>query len=76
MWHYGRSQDVIQRRQQVLEAAYQRTPERFVGGLPKPQQLPEAVWINPPKLAVEQENPSSSLGEEEDAVSQYTMIRP
>ena len=74
--HYGRAQDVIQRRKQALEAAYQRTPERFVRGLPKPQQLPEAVWINPPKLAVEEENPLSPPGEEEDAVRQYTIIRP
>jgi putative transposase len=53
--HYGRAQAVIQQRQQVLQAAYQRNPERFVKGLPKPPQLPEAVWINPPKLAVKQE---------------------
>ena len=53
--HYGRALAVIQQRQQVLQAAYQRNPERFVKGLPKPPQLPEAVWINPPKLAVKQE---------------------
>jgi len=51
--HYGRAQAVIQQRQQVLQAAYQKNPERFVKGLPKPLQLPEAVWINPPKAMAE-----------------------
>lgn len=54
--HYGRAQAVIQQRQQVLRAAYQKNPERFVKGLPKPPQLPEAVWINPPKPAPKQED--------------------
>lgn len=54
--HYGRAQAVIQQRQQVLRAAYQKNPERFVKGLPKPPQLPEAVWINPPKPAPKHED--------------------
>ena len=58
--HYGRAQAVIQQRQQVLKAAYQKHPERFVKGLPIPPQLPDAVWINPPKLAVQQEEPLPS----------------
>ncbi len=53
--HYGRAQTVIQQRQQVLQAAYQKNPERFVKGLPKPQPLPDAVWINPPKAKMEME---------------------
>lgn len=52
--HYGRAQGVIQQRQHVLQAAYLKNPERFVKGPPKPPQLPEAVWINPPKPAVKQ----------------------
>jgi putative transposase len=46
--HFGRASAVLQQRQQILEAAYQRTPERFVKGLPKPLTLPTTVWINPP----------------------------
>ena len=46
--HFNRSQAVIQKRQIVLQAAYHKTPERFVKGLPVPPQLPRAVWINPP----------------------------
>ena len=46
--HFGRAPAVLQQRQQVLAAAYDRTPQRFVKGLPKPLPLPAAVWINPP----------------------------
>ena len=53
--HYGRAQTVIQQRQQVLQAAYQKNPERFVNGPPKHQPLPDAVWINPPKMLAEVE---------------------
>ena len=35
-------------RGQTLQAAWTRHPERFVRGIPKPDPLPEAVWINPP----------------------------
>jgi len=49
MVHYGRAVEVIEKRQVILQAAYDTHPERFVKGLPVPPQLPEAVWINPPK---------------------------
>jgi putative transposase len=49
--HFGRAQAVLAQRQQTLVAAYQKNPERFVKGLPTPPQLPQAVWINPPKPA-------------------------
>jgi len=58
--HYGRAQAVLQQRQQVLQAAYHKNPERFVKGLPQPPQLPVAVWINPPKPALKLEEPSPS----------------
>lgn len=51
--HYGRAQAVIQQRQQILHAAYQKNPERFVKGPPRHQPLPEAVWINPPRTPAE-----------------------
>lgn len=47
--HYGRAEEIIHQRQQVLQAAYQKNPERFVQGPPKPPELPTEVWINPPK---------------------------
>jgi len=46
--HFGQAQQVREQRQQTLQAAFALHPERFVRGLPKPQPLPEAVWINPP----------------------------
>jgi len=46
--HFNRAQQVLQKRQSVLQAAYEKTPERFVKGAPVPAQLPQAVWINPP----------------------------
>jgi putative transposase len=46
--HYGRAEEVIQRRQEVLSQAYERNPERFVRARPKPPDKPTAVWINPP----------------------------
>ncbi len=49
MVHYGRAQTVLRARKEVLLAAYEKHPERFVQKEPSPQPLPEAVWINPPK---------------------------
>jgi len=46
--HFGRAPRVLEQRQQVLHAAYDRHPERFVHGLPTVAELPAAVWINPP----------------------------
>lgn len=50
--HYHRAATVLTQRQAVLLAAYQKTPERFVKGLPVPSPLPTAVWINPPAPAL------------------------
>lgn len=49
--HFQRSETVLQKRQEVLQAAYDKNPQRFVKGLPVPEQLQIAVWINPPKPA-------------------------
>jgi len=47
--HFGQAQAVYEQRQQVLHAAYNAHPERFVRGLPTPPELPTAVWINRPQ---------------------------
>jgi putative transposase len=49
--HNGRAEAVHAQRAQVLAAAYDQRPERFVRGLPRPPALPTAAWINPPKAA-------------------------
>lgn len=46
--HFGSAHEALKQREQVLRAAYDRHPERFVGGLPRVAELPAAVWINPP----------------------------
>ena len=45
--HCGSAPRVLEQRQQVLHAAFNRHPERFVRGLPTVAELPAAVWINP-----------------------------
>jgi putative transposase len=47
--HYGRAAHALQQRQQVLDHAYAMNPDRFIRAAPRAQQLPPAVWINPPK---------------------------
>lgn len=58
--HFGRAQTVLAQRQQVLQAAYQKNPERFVKGPSTPAPLPLAVWINPPKAVLPPEPPPAS----------------
>jgi putative transposase len=47
--HYGRAPKVIEARQNVLDLAHQKHPERFVRKRPKAPSLPDAAWINPPQ---------------------------
>src|SRR4051794_41966913 len=46
--HYGRAEAIHAERQSVLDAAYNRTPERFVRRAPTPPSVPTAAWINKP----------------------------
>jgi putative transposase len=48
--HYGLAEKMQKARGEILRAAYETHPERFVKKLPVPPSLPEAVWINKPKL--------------------------
>jgi len=47
--HHGRVDAVYAQRQQVLQAAYEAHPERFVRGMPTPLEPPKEVWINQPQ---------------------------
>lgn len=51
--HYGKAEVVTSRRQNVLASAFDKHPERFVRGLPVPPSLPQAAWINKPKVESE-----------------------
>ena len=46
--HYGRADEVLDRRHLVELAFYELHPERFSKGAPKRKSLPKAVWINRP----------------------------
>jgi putative transposase len=48
MVHYGEAPAVVERRQAVLDAAYQTHPERFVRHPPRSIAAPKEVWINKP----------------------------
>jgi putative transposase len=48
MVHYGQADEIFQKRQLVLDAAYLAHPERFVRRPPKPLSIPKEVWINKP----------------------------
>lgn len=48
--HYGLAEQTQKARGQVLSAAYEAHPERFVRKRPVPPLVPEAVWINKPKI--------------------------
>ncbi|BAI75286.1 transposase (plasmid) [Azospirillum sp. B510] len=47
--HYGQADAVHAARQQTLDRAFRRTPERFVRKAPQPPAKPIEVWINPPQ---------------------------
>jgi putative transposase len=46
--HHGHATDLHAARARVLDAAYERYPERFVRKPPVPPALPTAAWINKP----------------------------
>jgi putative transposase len=46
--HHGQAPQLHAVRARVLDAAYARHPERFVGKPPVPPKLPSAAWINKP----------------------------
>lgn len=56
--HTGQAAKIIQQRNQVLLAAFERHPERFKGKIPTAEPVPKAAWINPPaKPTPSEENP-------------------
>ncbi len=60
--HHGLAESVHEKRKDVLVAAYVAHPERFVNGLPRPAELPQAVWINPPlEKTASQDAPGSTI---------------
>ena len=52
--HYGQAEPVLAQRQQLLRAAFNHHPERFVRGQPALAHLPTEVWINRPPTPPEE----------------------
>lgn len=48
--HYGEDQKILRQRAAVLATAFKKHPQRFKGKIPQPLAVPNAAWINPPKL--------------------------
>ncbi len=48
--HYGLAEKTQKARGEILSAAYEAHPERFVRKRPVPPSVPAAVWINKPKV--------------------------
>lgn len=46
--HFGRIENVLERRQRALDHAYAANPERFTRGRPTARRPPPKVWINKP----------------------------
>lgn len=59
--HAGHGAQLLHQRHATLLAAYLAHPERFVGGAPRLQTLPEAVWINPPEKPTRQEGLQATI---------------
>jgi putative transposase len=67
--HYRREKDILTARQRVLDEAFAKHPERFVGGSPCVATLPEAVYINPPALSRSADTPLVTLATPEDTAT-------
>ncbi len=61
--HFGLAQRRREQRAVALRSAFEKNPQRFVRGMPKPPALPTQVWINKPKETVI-ENPIQDMGVE------------
>ena len=61
MVHYGKAEAVTNQRRIVLASAFDAHPERFVRGLPVPPSLPEAAWINKPKVESKELMPAENI---------------
>jgi len=49
--HYGQTDAIHAARQNTLDGAFNRNPERFVRKQPEPPAKPIATWINPPAVS-------------------------
>ena len=58
--HHGLAAELTRQRSITLDAAFLAHPERFKNNAPRPPEVPNAVWINPPmKKATSPAKPST-----------------
>ena len=48
--HAGRGDEVLARRHATVLQHFERTPQRFINGRPRPASVPHEVWINAPTV--------------------------
>jgi putative transposase len=58
--HSGQAEQVLTKRQETLNAAYEAHPERFPRGRPQVGRLPKQVGINLPRPSVDESTPATS----------------
>jgi len=73
--HYGRAATMLEARYRTRLAAYAAHPERFVQGPPRPETLPEAVWINAPTRTARQDAPGTTIVTPDDP-QHGVILRP
>lgn len=74
--HYNQVDEVYEKRQRVLDAAYAAHPERFVGGRPTPPKAPEVVWINRPRDSQTTIDLAGSAGSNKEPEAQNVSRMP
>jgi hypothetical protein len=48
--HYGLAEQILEQQHQAMLQAYLKNPTRFSNQPPKKNELPKAVYINPPQI--------------------------
>ena len=59
--HYNKAKQILNQRNEVLQRAYEQSPERFVKGPPKKLDQHTAVWINPPQAFPQKPTPDTEF---------------
>jgi putative transposase len=71
--HSGRAPEVLAKRQETMNAAYEAHPERFPRGRPQVAQLPKEVGINLPR-PVSVAEPTTATSEAQPAVAPGSRV--
>jgi putative transposase len=64
--HHGEATNIVDQRNQVLQAAFEQNPERFKHRTPTAPTLPTAAWINPPPPSSAEEEARESRNDHPD----------